>query len=242
MLTDHPVTFNPFENGQTPELLEAVGELRSRVIALGGDESDTAFLASGVGTISGRIPMICFTEVHDGRDLRPHYLNFGAYGLVVSQDWLEANGGGRVVYAGAHSEVTKRLYRLFVAHQLNGLHVNNGKVMFSNTLVPILDLLAYVQGRDQLPEVEWRIAGEHGFTGRKRANGERIALSLEAVQTVLVQSESDVAKFTEILKSLPGALQAKNLPPVVAQPEMLPKSNWPYGVDTNEPAEQMDEQ
>ena len=172
--------------------------------------------------------MLCFTEVHDGRDLFPHFLNFGAYGVVVSRNWLETNGGDRVLYAGARSEVTKRLHRLFVDYQIAGLHVQNGAVLFTNSsLSPILDLLAYVQQRDQLIEVEWRIAGEHGFTGRRRASGDRIILPLDAIEAVLVQNDDDIAKFEGILKFVPGASSAIDMPPVLAQPPKLPTMGSP---------------
>lgn len=230
MLTDHPVTFNPFEDDEAAaQAMQdySLGALLTRATELGISHLNLNHTAYALGSISGKIPMICFTEVHDGRDLYPHYLNFGGYGVVVSRDWLETNGGDRVLYAGARSEVTKRLHRLFVDHQIAGLHVQNGSMMLgSSAQSPILDLLAYVQGRDQLIEVEWRIAGEHGFTGRRRTSGERIALPLHAIETVVVQNPDDVARFEDILKSLPEASSATRLPPVLRQPTMLPRVDW----------------
>lgn len=231
MLTDHPVKFSPFDDDEgAAEAMQSysLGALAKKAAALGASHLNLNHLAYGLGSISGKIPMICFTEVHDGRDLFPHYLNFGAYGVVVSRNWLEKNGGDRVLYTGARSEVTKRLHRLFVDYQIAGLHGQNGALLFnSSTLSPILDLLAYVQGRDQLAEVEWRIAGEHGFTGRRRTSGDRIILPLDAIVAVLVQNDDDVVKFEGILKSLPGASSATNMPPVLAQPPTLPAIGLP---------------
>jgi hypothetical protein len=52
------------------------------------------------------------------------------------------------------------------------MHVRDGRLLFnSDSLKPILDLLAYVQGRNQLIETEWRIAGE-----RNDARGGKMTL------------------------------------------------------------------
>lgn len=235
MFTDHPVKFSPFScnNASAQATVRyALDELQARATALGATSSNLSTLSSGFGPISGKIPMICFTEVHDGRDLFPHYVNFGAYGLVVKQSWLESSGGDRVVYTGPDSALTGRLHRLFIDHQIAGLHVKNGVALYdSKSLDPILNLLAYIQGRDQLIEAEWRIAGEHGFTGRKRVTGDRIPLPLDAIDAVLVQKDEDVAAFEEILKGLPGASTATSLPRVFAQPSTLPDH---IGIPTSE--------
>jgi hypothetical protein len=76
-------------------------------------------------------------------------------------------------------------------------------------------------------QVEWRIAGEHGFTGRRRTSGDRIILPLDAIEAVLVQNDDDVAKFEGILKSLPGASSATNVPAVLVQPPTLPAMRLP---------------
>jgi hypothetical protein len=232
MLTDHWVAFNPFENiGEAAVKMQeySLGALANRAAALGVRHLNLNHLASALGSISGQIPMICFTEVQDGRDLLAHYMDFGAYGVVVSRSWLEANGGDRVLYMGQNSEVTRRLHRLMIDFQIAGMHVQAGQALLVNSsLFPILDLLAYVQERAQLAEVEWRIAGKHGFVGGKRATGDRIPLPLNAIEAVLVQKDSDVKRFEEVLKSLRGAPLATGIPPVLAQPATLPFVNLPF--------------
>lgn len=226
MLTDHPVKFAPLDinDGGAIEIMQSysIAALNERASALGVSDLNLNALMYGLGTIAGKIPMICFTEVHEGRSLVPHYANFGAYGVVVSKEWLEANGGDRVLYAGPTSAVTKRLHRLFVDLQIAKLYVQNGKMLFNNSsLEPILNLLAYIQSKDQLDEVEWRIAGEHGFTGRRRETGDRLTLPFDAIQAVLVKKEDEVEKFTDILKAL-STTPGKELPPVLVQPRILP--------------------
>lgn len=223
MFTGHRVVFKPFTDEMDAVMKTqtyAIPRLVKRAESLGAKNSDLNALAAGLGSISGEIPMICFTEVHGSRDLTAHYLNFGAYGVVVSREWLERNGGDRVLYTGPDSEVAQRLHRLFIDFQIAGMHVKNGKVLLeSSALDPILNLFAYVQGRDQLAEVEWRIAGEHGFTGRPTSNGKRIHLPLADIETVLVQNSDDVPKFKAILKSLPDAINGAQIPSVRRQPK-----------------------
>lgn len=225
MFTDHKVTFRPFDDDADAARLSAeyfLPRLNARLAPFCKCEVDLNTLVAGIGSISGQVPMICFTEVHDGRNLSNHFLTFGAYGVVVSRQWLEANNGDRVLYAGPQSRVTKLLHKLFVEHQLSGLHSCNGKARYSSeTLPPILDLLAYVEARAHLEEVEWRIAGEHGFTGRKRASGDRIPLPLSAIEMVLVQNDGDVEYFTNVLNSLPDAESVSTPPPVRVQPSTL---------------------
>jgi hypothetical protein len=232
MFTDHPVTFRPFSDDEDAARAMAnysLGRLSEKATAMGARDLNLNELAFGLGTISGKIPMICFTEVHDSRDLFPHIMYFGAYGVVASRTWLECHGGDRVFYAGSESAVTKRLHRLFVDHQISGLHVRDGKALLdSRSLDPILDLFAYAQGRGQLAEVEWRIAGEHGFTGRRRASGERIPLPLSDVEAVLVKTNDDVPRFEAILASLAAESGAVKLPPILVQPATLPIADSRY--------------
>lgn len=228
MFTDHKVSFDPFKNLGDAARISAeysLPKLLGRVQALGGNHLDLNALAAGLGSMSGEVPMICFTEVQAGRSLCLHYLNFGAYGIVVTREWLERNGGDRVVYAGPDSALTRRLHRLFVDFQIAGVHVKDGKTLFdSSHSHPILDLLAFIQGRDQLAEVEWRIAGEHGWTGGEPASGKRIPLTMNDIKEVVVQNPGDVARFEAILRSLPGAGGCAELPVVRQQPKFLSQS------------------
>ncbi|RKR31204.1 abortive phage resistance protein AbiGi (putative antitoxin) [Paraburkholderia sp. BL17N1] len=238
MLTDHPVTFGPidFTDAAALEMHDYfLTAVLKRAEALGATkELNLNKLTYGMGLISGKIPMICFSEVQAGRDLLAHYLNFGTYGVVVSRAWLESNGGDRVLYTGPNSAVTQRLHRLFIDHQVAGIHADGGELLFNDdTLKPILDLLAYVQGRNQLIETEWRIAGEHGFTGGLRTSGERIALPLDAIEAVLVHKIEDKVQFEDILKSLDGASTAARLPPVLCQPPHLPPPAVAPGDDSS---------
>ncbi len=231
MFTEHKVSFYPFKDlDDAASKFHEYGlpKLRARVAALGIQNIDLNILASGIGSISGMVPMICFTEVQGARDLKPHYLNFGAYGVVVTRDWLERNGGDRVVYAGPNSALTTRLHRLFIDLQIAGIHMENGAPLFDiSHMIPILNLLAFIQRRDQLAEVEWRIAGEHGFMGGKKATGNRLPLAVNDIEEVLVQNEDDVPKFESILKSLPRTEVGVVLPPVRCQPDtLLVSESW----------------
>ena len=233
MFTDHRVKFNPFgdDMGAAAQAMAdyAMPRLVERATALGATDLNLNALAYGLGSIAGDVPMICFTEVHESRDLCAHYMNFGAYGVVVSKQWLEGSGGDRVIYAGAQSAVTRNLHRIFVDLQIANVHVENGGALFDNrALEGILDLFAYVQGRDQLAEAEWRIAGSHGFMGGRRASGDRIPLPVSEIDAVLVQREDDVPRFEALLASLAAKSGASKVPTVHRQPDTLPNSRPLY--------------
>lgn len=230
MFTEHPVKFNPFSDDMhAAQNMEnySLGRLMKKAEAIGArKEMDLNDLVFGLGSISGNISMICFTEVHESRGLSNHFLQFGAYGVVVKRKWLEDQGGDRVLYVGAGSAVTTRLHRLFVDHQISCLHIRNGEVLHDKrSLEPILDLLAYVQDKDQLAEVEWRIVGRHDSTEARRVNGSRIPLPLPEIDAVLVQNDEDKAGFEAILGSLAGGSGVSKLPPVLVQPSTLPPAS-----------------
>ena len=231
MFTEHKVLFDPFkdlEDAARKSHEYGLPKLIARVTALGVPNTNLNALAHGIGSMSGMVPMICFTEVQGARDLKPHYLNFGAYGVVVTRDWLERNGGDRVVYTGPHSALTTRLHRLFVDLQIAGIHVRSGTAQFDTShMIPILNLLAFIQGRDQIAEVEWRIAGEHGFMGGYKATGKRIPLGVNDIEEILVQNEDDVPKFESVLESLPRTADGVAFPPVRRQPDtLLVRDSW----------------
>jgi hypothetical protein len=124
--------------------------------------------------------------------------------------------------AAAHSALTRRLHQAFFDFQLAGLHVQNGKALFDKVpMERMLDIFAYVQGRDQMAEAEWRISGSHGYFGKKRNTGDRIALPLAQIDAVLVQNPDDIPKFEAILAALASARGASKWPPVLRQPESL---------------------
>ena len=228
MFTDHRVAFHPssdaadaarvFNSYSLPLLLQRVAAL-----GLDGCALNLNALTGSLGSMAGQVPMICFSEIQRGRELGSHFVNFGAYGVAVTREWLEQQGGDRVMYAGPHSAITKRLHRLFIDHQIACVYDNAGTPLYnSRCIAPILDLLVYIQGRDQLEEVEWRIAGHHGFMGGPRSTGTRIPLPLADIETVLVQREDDKPKFMAILKSLAKAQGVAKTPRILVQPKTLP--------------------
>jgi hypothetical protein len=228
MFTDHRVAFDSSSSSaRTAQILHSytLPLLQKRVAALGlgGRALNLNALTGTLGSMAGKVPMICFSEIQRGRELGSHFVNFGAYGVAVNREWLERQGGDRVVYAGPNSAITERLHRLFIDHQIACIYDDAGTPLYdSRSLAPILDLLVYVQGRDQLEEVEWRIAGHHGFMGGPRSTDTRIPLPLADIETVLVQRESDKPKFKSILKSLAKAQGLAKTPRILVQPKTLP--------------------
>lgn len=164
MLTDHEVKFEPATSTfkLQPLLAEVEPILLGLLQAIGASWTTLSpdrqqLILRGLGSIRGKIPMVCFTEVPEGRDLTLHHLSFGGYGVVVRREWLERNGGDRVLYVGEDSPVTRNLYRIIATlNASNLIRAENGDVLFGNhCFPPILDLLAYMERRDNGSEFEW---------------------------------------------------------------------------------------
>jgi hypothetical protein len=228
--TNQGVRFSPAETPeQWEELLRDVKpRLMQRLEAIGSPwpdipEDGKALIMRGLGSISGSVPMLCFTEVPEGRDLPAHHLLFGGYGVVVRREWLAANGGDRVLYIGDNSPVSRRLFGIVANLQIANLSRGlAGNVIFATPpMALVLDLFAYVQVRKNLEEFEWRIAGRHGFSGGERDTGKRLPLPMDQIEMVLVQNCSDLKPIEDLVGQLAARQSASSIPRVLCQPAVL---------------------
>ncbi|QIM52513.1 abortive infection system antitoxin AbiGi family protein [Hydrogenophaga crocea] len=230
MFTDHEAAYVPASSTAEWEELSAgvTVLLKQRLAALGKpwqslSEGRRETLMSGIGSMRGKIPMICFTEIPEGRQLWFQQFTFGRYGVVVSRSWLERNGGDRVLYVGENSELSRRLYRVIATFMASTVLLGqDGEPVFSHhSFPPILDLLACMEQRSNLAELEWRIPGHHGFHSGQRATGRRLPLPLGDVEAVLVKEASEVAEVERLMRTLPGSNSLPSLPLVIHQPAVL---------------------
>jgi hypothetical protein len=224
LFTSHTVNYQPFEN--TPPDIEvlknAVSRAANKARSLGAIEFDERICATIFYGMSGSVPMICFTEVHDSRDLLTHYMTFGSYGIVVKRDWLESQGGDRVLYTSGKSKVTKELRNLVVELMISGMFLENGKAIFNiSHMRSIMKIFSHIEKRDHLSEVEWRIAGKHGLTGGESALGKRIPLPLSEVEEVIVHKSEDKPRIRKVLKSIASAQGHTIIPPIKCQPKSI---------------------
>lgn len=231
LLTDHLVKFAL--TADISEMESSVNEvhlyLMKRLTYIGKsweslDETNKNTIYSGIGAMSGKIPMLCFTEVPDGREISYHQLLFGGYGLVVKRQWLEKNKADRVIYVGQNSTVSRHLFRNLANLRIANLFVDtSGQVLFDTNCFPaLLDLMAYIEVRDNLEEFEWRIAGNHGFMGKKRDVEKRLVIALDDIEYVLVQKHEDVRDFEKLIKGLAISQSPTKIPPVLCQPNVIP--------------------
>lgn len=229
MFTDHMVRFSLSEDPiHFLNMLNDIEPLiEARASQLGIDwqmvpEAHKNAVYLGMGAVSAEMPMLCFTEVLNERELFSHHMLFGAYGIVVNQRWLEANGGDRVVYLGENSKLTKSLHRAMVQLRLGAMYTDNGRIFFDGMVEPtILDLFQYVQIRKNLSEFEWRIPGAHGLLGGPRSTNSHLKIEINDIELVLVQREDEIQHFEEILKKLAVKQNATRLPQVLWQPASL---------------------
>jgi hypothetical protein len=198
-----PLLFNRLEQIGVP--WESLSEERKRTIL------------SGLGTVSAHVPMICFTEVPDGRNIAMHQYQFGRYGLVFRREWLEQNNADRVLYVGDNSAVSKRIFRLVATSNIMGMHRSaNGEPLFDNlTARAALDLIAYVETRQNLEELEWRIAGRHGLMGGPNDKDCRLALTLESVEAILVEHPTELDGMEALVTSLAADQSTRHRPKIL---------------------------
>ena len=226
MFTDHHVEFSlssdPVDFEDMLNLLEPM--IQSRASILGAKWSDAApadkvAVRLGMMAVNGEMPMLCFTEALDERQLSNHSFLFGAYGIVVGQEWMEKNGGDRVIYAGSNSAMTRALHQTMVQLRLGAMIVNaSGNIVFDAAVEPtILNLLQFIQVRKNFTEFEWRIPGQHGFLKAKSSTGTRLPISIGDIEIILVQNEADIPYFQTLLRQL----GCKAIPDIVCQPPTL---------------------
>jgi hypothetical protein len=230
LLRDHPVrcatTDEPSERLSNLKLMEPLLELRLKELGTSWSELTVErqqSIVAGLGSIRGQIPMLCFTEVPEGREIAAHNILFGAYGVVVHRSWLERMGADRVVYIGDNSSVSRGLYRLMASLLVSTLvRSEKGEVLFlTQSLGPVLELLSHIETRSNVEEFEWRIAGRHGFMGGGRDVGKRLPLPIRDVQAVLVQNEDDVVPLSALVSQLAAAQGESCVPTVMWQPTTL---------------------
>ena len=139
MLTDHEVSFVISSKAEDRKLYfdSMMLLIENHLKKIGANSFDTLSeeskrnIIAGINGIRADIPMLCFTEVLEGRDLSQQYRNFGYYGIVVTQEWLQENGGDRVIYVGGNSPVTQSLFQIFAhLHISNMIKEPDGKIIF----------------------------------------------------------------------------------------------------------------
>ncbi len=210
MFTDHLVEFSPTNDRNL--LSRLVSEIKPiierRLMALGRSLATLTLIEercvfAGIGSIKGQIPMLCFTEVPNGRILDTHRTSFGEYGLVISQRWVEDNGGDKVIYVGNGSAISCQLFKLLAKVRLADLFVGpSGNLLFDNSGTrDSLDFFSHIEVRANIEQSEWRIPGLHGFMGGPKSTNQRLPLRLDAIETILVPA-SDIGSFSSLVNQL----------------------------------------
>lgn len=230
MFTDHPVIFRPFRDEDSvrahiSDLYQLIDFHLARLgkSLAGLSQTETTVLFSGIGQMQGRWPMICLTEVPRGRNIQDHIVTFGAYGIVVSDDWVRRNKFDRVVYAGEDSPVSLRLWRLFARLAIASLTQNpDGQLVHDTTVFQeVLGMCAFIEQREHLTEAEWRLPGATGFFGGSRSTGSRVTLPLEDVELVLVQNHADIPVIEALVADLVASRAGTHAPRVLCQPATI---------------------
>lgn len=219
MFTAHSVNFDP---GNSNALFNTLIPFIDNLLSPYGKRFDTLDvfeqmkLRLVLGTIRGEVPMICLSEIPEGRRVDSHAFQFGQWALVLSRKWVEQHGGDRVIYMGHGTPASTHMFQVAAISMLSGLKVGDkGQVLMEN--VPLearLALFGHIETRGNIHEAEWRIVGAHGFMGAKSDLRSRLPLPLNAIEHVFVPSYA-VTEMTDFV----GTLAVKRgLPP----PQVLP--------------------
>lgn len=230
MFTDHKVKFAPTDDGKAIATLleEILPSLKQRLMLIGRpfdslSVEELHVLIRGLGSVSGSVPMICLTEVPDGRNVCDHQVAFGSYGLVLSRQWVEQNGGDRVFYIGQNSTMSRQLFLTLAALKIATLHLGGDRqVLFEKSaLRASLDLICLVETRDNLEQAEWRIAGEPGWLGGTSAKGSRLRLPINEIEQVLVANDADVEGISGLVERMAEEQKSPSEPRTTVFPRQL---------------------
>jgi hypothetical protein len=93
---------------------------------------------------------------------------------------------------------------------------SNDEPLFENlTTLGAIDLIGYVETRQNLEELEWRIAGRHGVMGGPNDTNTRLALPLDSVETIFVKYETELEEMRTLVGSLALAQSTTRHPEVL---------------------------
>lgn len=218
----HPVEFIVSQDNH-PVYAEVFAMLKERLQALNTPYENLPpgwadILCRSVSNLTSKAPMICFTELTDGRDLHDHRFQFGSFGVVVDSSWVGRNGGDRVVYFGDNSEVSVRLYKALAQLRIRGIWVNSRGLPNPNTLDVdlMLGILGYFERRSHIGEQEWRIVGEC------QTPMDNIRISVADIETIYVPDDGWLAHFRQIADELAIQQGVRSVPEVAVFPANIP--------------------
>ena len=211
MFTAHKVTYSP---GDPNALFETMIPFIDKLLTKYGKSFATLAVFEQFklrlicGTISGSLPMICFSEVSKGSRVDHHGLSFGQWGVVVSRDWLEEQGGDRVLYIGESSPLSHHLYQVTTVSLIGGLTVNkSGEINIEEDPVRFwLDFFGYIEIRKNMQESEWRMVGAKNELNTRRF------LPFDAIECIFAPN-NDLQRVRNFVDQL--AAQRKCPAPIV---------------------------
>ena len=236
MLTNHQVVFDPCfvlsgdENEKNRKEIMLFGQslISASLKKLGIDfdkldEQRKSVLFRGLGTISGNVPMLCFSEIPENVSISDHANRFGCYGLVMSKEWIEKSQGDRVVYVGKGASLSKRIMQSVTAILAQSIYVDeNGTPLFANwAMKNVLELLTFFEVKINENEREWRIVGRTGFMGEKRDTEQRINFDMSECKYIFVKKDDEMESMAKIVKNVMG--NSNSAPQIMRFPDKMPE-------------------
>jgi hypothetical protein len=207
-----------------PLVNRRLAELGTTLQSLPEDRKKIIFI--GIGSITGEVPMLCFSEVTSGKNISDNKQMFGHYGLVLTRDWVENNGGDKVIYIGNGTTISKHIAYALASLRSLSLFLDNrsNNVVFENyTEKMVLNLFCFIENRININETEWRIAGNPGFMGGKNENGKKYAFPMGDIKYVFVRKKDEIKPISQLLRSkAQKECFSGELPAIIEFPEAMP--------------------
>ena len=196
-----------------------LGELGTSFESLPDDRQKIIMM--GIGSITGKIPMICFTEVPEGKEIKLHGQMFGYYGVLVRKEFIDKYNGDKVIYVGDNKSVGKLLARIIAIAKSMSLHRKNSMILFNSDVDKyILSFFGFIENSINFREQEWRIVGNHGFFGGGNDAGTRISIDLSDIEKIFVKEEKEIESIQQLIAEKAKREEYNGKLPIV---ELFPK-------------------
>ena len=149
------------------------------------------------------VNMLCFTELENRKSMESHTYEYGHYGFIFTQNFIERNNGDRVIYVGDNKAATRRLKNLIDMLCISKLHYNSENKLLADfeAYQEIYSNMCFMEPRINLKEFEWRIVqGNNAFDMLAESKSQYLDFKLDDIMYVIVSDDSEIKEIKELLE------------------------------------------
>ncbi len=148
------------------------------------------------------VNMLCFTELENRKSMENHTYEYGHYGFIFTQDFIERNNGDRVIYVGDDKAATRRLKNLIDMLCISKLHYNSEGLLLNDIQAyqEIYSNMCFMEPRINLKEFEWRIVqGNNVFDMLGETKSQYLHFKLDDIMHVIVNDNNEIEEVKKLL-------------------------------------------